>query len=449
MLLGYHQEMTTTKVRTVPSNFLRPQTAAVIAVVRMWFAWYLALFLAGHLLSPALAAPPQAETPSCAAPPACTKFVSDYRAAGDGRTDDTAALRQAIGSLMPGDVLCFERNGIYVISDGLQIFGGRANNWILQGHGATLKMADHAPSDTSRFILRVRESQGWSLHNLFFDGNRETRFIGPTSRENLSIRGSRDFAVCNVRSVNSVKDGFYVYGTAESDPETFSTNGLFQNCGADNSYRNGMTIVNGRELRIVGGLFSKSNGAMPEAGIDIEPNEDSFEPGVDQVWIHRASFIGNVGYGLQLSSRAKPTRITVDGNYFSDNVRGGIFVGASDSSITNNLLHGFQDPGERGTINLRLFDGTRNTIISGNTLQNIYTGKAVIWVSSGQANGHRIVDNCIASFDGPEAIETPEGNGLFISGNVVNPPQGCPNPLAIGVRDVRSLRNRRGASVTQ
>ena len=384
--------------------------------------------------------------PRCVEPSVCTKSVADFGAIGDGKTNDHPAIRAALRSLQSNDVLCFEEDRTYIVSGGLQVFGGLANDWTLYGRGATLKMADRVPTTPSTYILRVRESTGWMINDLQFDGNRDNRQIGSNAQPNLSIRGGSKFAVCSVTSMNSVRDGFYVYGAVSVDPDTFSEDGTFDNCVADNAYRNGMSVINARNLSIIGGEYRNTTGIAPQAGIDIEPNVGSFEPGVEGVTVRDASFHGNGGYGLVISSKGIPARIQVERNRFLQNRLGGVFVGGSHIDVTNNLFHDFQQPSGRGVIHLRLASGTEETVISNNTLANIDTTKPVIWVSSGVAAGHKILNNCIEDFTGPEAIQAPAASGLTLAGNVVNPPAGCLNPLdptAGGDRSPVRSRQRR------
>ena len=385
--------------------------------------------------------------PRCQKPLPCTKSVADFGAVGDGVTNDRPALRAALRSLQPRDVLCFEESKTYLVPEGLQIFGSLANDWTLDGKGATLKMGDTVPTTPSTYILRVREASGWMINDLRFDGNRDTRSISSSAQANLAIRGGKDFAVCGVTSINSVRDGFYVYGQTSTSPSTFPENGLFRDCVADNSYRNGMSIINGRNLSIIGGEYKNTTGHAPVAGIDIESNVGSYEPGVEGVTVQNATFQGNAGYGIVVSSKGIPDRVEVSRNRFYQNGLGGVFVGGSRSIVTRNLFYDFVRPGGSGVIHLRVAAGTHDTVVSENTLANIDTAKPVIWVSSGVPDGHRISDNCVEGFTGTEAIYIPRGSGISVTGNLINPPNGCPNPLDPTVRIDRSRMGERARTV--
>lgn len=64
--------------------------------------------------SPALSAPPVAAASPLPAPTGRTVAVASFGAVGDGRTDDTAALTTALGSLRSGDRLTFAAGKTYL-----------------------------------------------------------------------------------------------------------------------------------------------------------------------------------------------------------------------------------------------------------------------------------------------------------------------------------------------
>jgi polygalacturonase len=119
-------------------------------------AWLLcvALSVAGGAGAAGAAAPWCPPAPADAAPPAEALDVRRFGAVGDGRSDDTAALRRALAALTPGQWLVFPA-GTYVHSARLTIETPRVT---LHGHGATLHATN--PADQALLIqadgVRVR-----------------------------------------------------------------------------------------------------------------------------------------------------------------------------------------------------------------------------------------------------------------------------------------------------
>jgi hypothetical protein len=119
--------------------------------------------------------------------------------------------------------------------------------------------------------------------------------------------GSKGFTFCGVTSNNSTTDGFYVGPTDNADASTFPEDGVFADCHADFNYRQGMSIINGRRLQVIDSSFTNTFGTSPQAGVDIEPNSGSAEPGIEHVLFRGCLFEGNEGYGLTMARHDGPT----------------------------------------------------------------------------------------------------------------------------------------------
>ncbi len=59
-----------------------------------------------------------------------TVSVTDFGAVGDGVTDDTLAIRKALGALNPGDTLVFPANKTFAHSDTITV-ASDGGNWIV------------------------------------------------------------------------------------------------------------------------------------------------------------------------------------------------------------------------------------------------------------------------------------------------------------------------------
>jgi hypothetical protein len=122
------------------------------------------------------------------------------------------------------------------------------------------------------------------------DGNRANRSPAEASAHNILIKGSHDFSFSEVNSVNAVTDGFYLGASDPADPSTYTNNGLFLNCRADNGFRQGISIINGANIQVIGGAYTNTHGTKPEAGIDIEANEGTAVPGNYNILVKGVTF---------------------------------------------------------------------------------------------------------------------------------------------------------------
>jgi len=325
--------------------------------------------------------------------------VSRFGASGDGKTDDTAPIQSALNYLKKhGGTLSFEVRRTYIVSQSLKIVG--AEGFKLDGNGATIRMADGVPVKSGYSILFIAGSNHFAIVELTVDGNRANRSPAEVPAHNIHIKGSHDFSFSEVDSVNAVVDGFYLQASDPADPSTYTRNGLFLNSRADNGFRQGMSIINGHNIQMIGGAYTNAHGTKPAAGIDVEANPGTAIPGNHNILIRGVTLAGNDGYGVQLSARGKPTNITIENSYFADNRRGGIKLGTASTLIKGNTFENFSKS-ERGIIDLPAAQTNGNNVITENSFSNIHTGRAVIFAHRASGRDNEIHNNKFYNIDGP------------------------------------------------
>jgi hypothetical protein len=198
-----------------------------------------------------------------------------------------------------------------------------------------------------------------------------------------------------------------------------------------------MNINNGARINIRGGSFSDSNGTWPQAGIDLESNEGSASPSIYDILITGAEFTYNNGFGVQMTAKSAPQRITVEKSYFSQNARGGINVGPRYSTIRNNLFElsirktGAPCPGTycfRSVIDIPS-GSLGNSMIEGNSIIDARPYTAGIYAHNQAGSGTTIRYNCLENVT-PLAIVN-GGNITTLTGNKINPSGGCPIPSGV------------------
>ncbi len=212
--------------------------------------------------------------------------VTDFGAKGDGSTDDTAALVDAVAALQPGATLYFP-SGDYVVE---RLYMANLNGFRVLGAGATLTGSDPAKTivrlaNCSFFEVRglnvhhaaatTRNSTGYGFNLsgctdyslasnvvygtaaagiLSFGGNRGT-VTGNTVRDNLAdgihhTGGSQNISVVGNHTDNTGDDGIAVV-SYQSDGAVCSNIAITGNTVARSKAR-GIAVVGGKSVTITG-----------------------------------------------------------------------------------------------------------------------------------------------------------------------------------------------------
>jgi hypothetical protein len=143
-------------------------------------------------------------------------------------------------------------------------------------------------------------------------------------------RHSLNFFNCNGVTVKGLTirgsggDGIYIGGENAGGSQGYSSNLLIEDVKCLNHYRQGMSVVSAENLTVRHCLFSGTEGALPEAGVDIEPYETYQR--VVNVLFENCSFVENGWSGFavalfDMDNTSIPVSITVRDCYFRENCR--------------------------------------------------------------------------------------------------------------------------------
>jgi hypothetical protein len=232
-----------------------------------------------------------------------TVSVKDFGAVGDGIVDDTDAILAAIAAMPANGSGLYFPTGTYIVNsdyvNGLK-FNGKSN-FVLNGYGATIKVADNAAVTTDHEVMFFINCQNGAINGLTIDGNRSNRTVTiETTSHCLSITDyCSNIVVNDVVCKNSTCDGIYVSTTVLGTQASYPTDIVLSNCIADNAYRNGLSAIGSLRLTVNGGEFKNTNGTLPKCGIDIEPDA-GYTYGNRETVINGARLFNNDGYGLAL-----------------------------------------------------------------------------------------------------------------------------------------------------
>ncbi len=266
-----------------------------------------------------------------------------YNAVGDGITDDSDAIQQAILDLRAnGGTLQFTSGKTYIAS-GINIYHFPDNQtYTIESTGeqpALIKIADGTPIGWGNWGFRIYNTKNLTIQNLNFDGNRVTR--NPVDEVSgsylLQIEQNCDgLRFYDLEVKNSVMDNIYIeaYTTANEGPDPIMTDFEMHNCILENGFRNNMSVIAGENFKIIGCQFINANGHLPMAGIDFEPDANS--PKYSNMTVDGCLFKDNQNTGIQLSYPVTDCGFsTIKNNTFKNN---SLLIGSINNQIYNNIF---------------------------------------------------------------------------------------------------------------
>jgi hypothetical protein len=309
----------------------------------------------------------------------------------------------------------------------------------LLGNGATLLAEPGLPVESGTGLLKVRDAVFLEIHNLNFDGNRDTREPWEVNAHNLKLQHCVDCALYDVATSNAVCDGLYVSAADHTDPDTFSTRVVITDMRATNAFRNNVSIINCTDCGLYGGELIGANGTDPEAGIDLEPNSGSAEPGIENFTISGVHIEDNEGRCIQLTSVGAPTGTVVEGNTLVNcrkdtaTCGAGIVVG-HPATIEGNTFRDF-DLTCRALIDFLAQPTSRDSVFRNNTIVDIRltdTDQHVFYFHSINGGGHLVEDNILmdvsATAEGGWCTERNLESTTLVQNNTIDGEMQSPNP---------------------
>ncbi|NUO71160.1 MAG: hypothetical protein HOQ10_00385 [Frateuria sp.] len=321
--------------------------------------------------------------------------VRTMGALGDGVHDDTAAFQAAVNALPADGGTVYVGAGHYMIN-ALKPIQMRSHTRLLMASTATLEVI---PNSASRYwLIKV-----WNVNNVRIVGGNlvgdRVKHMGTTGQwgYGINISGSQNVVVKQVKLSNFWGDGLLVGAITTSRSQVLSDYVTVTGVVSSNNRRQGITIAPSSHVYIVGNTFKNSNGTLPEAGMDIEPQT---EGPVTAVRVENNVFSGNNGNGIELHANISDITfvnntltgnrgfgalaisseyLNFTGNNANNNGLAGIGVSGTthDVSITGNTLKSnstrYVSPGNTRTAldrDLQLGANTYNISVSGNYYSN-------------------------------------------------------------------------------
>lgn len=202
---------------------------------------------------------------------------------GDGKTDNTAVLLNLLGN---GNRTIHIPAGDYVIGK-LYI---PSNTVLILDSGTILQDSGQlGPEDR---LINIESTNVYiSGYGAKVLGNRNAYSSGE-QRHGVCLSGANNVVIDGLESSNNAGDGFYIGG----GPNPPSQNIVLNACLASNNKRQGLSIIDARNLYVVNCQFQYTQGTAPELGIDLEP--DLPTQYLDHIKILQAFTLANHGGGI-------------------------------------------------------------------------------------------------------------------------------------------------------
>ena len=372
-----------------------------------------------------------------------SKSVLDYGARCDGATDDRVAIQAALNDSAgwEGGTLSFPPSRTCVVSAGLTWFSNNDNRTIL-GKGSTIKARDGMPVARGFQMLRITSADNSTIDDLDFDANRTNRSPAEVGAHTIEIRGSRGLTLRKVDVRNGVTDGFYISASDPLNLDSFPRDLSFVDCTADNNFRQGMSIIFGRNIAVKGTCdgsvngtcscrFTNTNGTPPQAGIDLEPNISATgTPGLDGTLIEGCLFADNKGYGIKVTNTHQGVNGTIIRNNTLRANDGGAFEFSGRNSVVTNNRIGTHPLVRFATAYFAAGDGS---VVENNTFDGPSEPGKVLILYGNFGNGtasfrNNTLNNVGASERGGWCVDWLNKHGSLTSGNRINGVLQNPNP---------------------
>lgn len=318
--------------------------------------------------------------------------VKDYGALGNGSTDDTAAIQNAIDAAVGGGIV-FIPAGTYMVDPAASL--NLTTGITLMGAGRKSVLKIKPDSEVLDNLVKVENADRVILQDFAIDGNRANQDLSDlvAVHYGVYISTSDDCRVDNVYVYNTTGVGIHVYN---------STGTIVTNCESSGNRYHGFECEQATSC-----IFSHNRGHHnTRHGIFISPGEVGGTGAIGNV-IDSNSFDENESYGIALGIDAAGSSIgltkdnAITNNSVIRNDEYGISIFRVDDTLVANNVVAYN-----GFFGIYLYRAERNQVL-GNRLRNnsqasngAYDEICLEGNNDGQASQHNLIANNFVHVDG-------------------------------------------------
>lgn len=240
--------------------------------------------------------------------------VRDLGAKGDGTFNDTAVIQAAMDQVAESGGTVFIPDGIYMI-DAVIGLSLSSNMTLRMSNGAVLKAFPN--NETNFSVLRLKNVSKVNIIGGTIEGERAQHqgTVGEWGH-NLALYHASKVHIDNLTVKEAWGDGLYIADN--------SKNITVCSLVANHNRRQGMSIISANNVLVKHSLFKNTQGTLPEAGIDIEPDANLVATNIN---IESSEFINNTGAGIMVGGKStdgsKVENVTAKNNTVINNGRNG------------------------------------------------------------------------------------------------------------------------------
>ena len=232
--------------------------------------------------------------------------VKHMGAKGDGKENDTSAIQKAINQIAGTGGTVYVPNGVYMVrATGKGRLRLRSKMALKLADGAVLKVIPNRARSYS--VLKIGRATDVNVIGRTLLGDR-LNHEGKAGEWGMGIRIGPEVKRVTISGVTAKDmwgDGFYVEG---------ATDVAFCSVAAIRNRRQGLSIVETRNLLVTNSVFRDTRGTRPSAGIDIEPDKPA-----TNIRIEHSKFINNAGGGVMIAGkRGAVADVEIRNNVFEE-----------------------------------------------------------------------------------------------------------------------------------
>ena len=217
---------------------------------------------------------------------------------GYHENDATKTFKLAIES--SNDTIVFDK-GIWNI--GPINLNNISNKTIIFESGVTVRSLPDKFKATNASLLKMMNCSNIEIigYGAEFKMNKEEyiKYNDSERRMSIALYGVNNIKIKGLLIDGSGGDGIYISSTGNPENQKPSKNIEIQDCVIQNHYRQGMSIISVENLMVKNCIFTKTNGVLPGAGLDIEPNNKYNK--LKNIYFEACSFTYNDHAGIVLA----------------------------------------------------------------------------------------------------------------------------------------------------